>query len=670
VCSRAKAVLAAAAPPRPAPAWAAEVDETATETDVEHYALELEVTPSLNRLDGSNAITVTSLVDGLRRFRFWLSDRLDISRVTVNADVSPWERLDEATVEVALDPPRHRGEDFVVTVTYGGYPALDTPGISFETRDGHPEVTTRSEPWYAYIWWPVKEDSQDKATADITLIVPQNLVAVSNGTLVDTRVDGGKARFHWRTRYQTAPYLFFASVTNYNTFSDAVELGGRLMPLDFHIRPEEDTTAHRNLWLRVKDMLQAFGSLFGSYPFAEEKYGIYQFSHGGMEHQTCSGQTGFSEMLSSHELAHQWWGDMVTCATWHDMWLNEGFATYAEALWLEHEAGQDGAEALRSAMADRRPDDPSGTVYVSDISSASDLFTQLTYQKGAWVLHMLRHVLGDEAFFSMLRRYGSEHAYATVSTEDLRAVAEEEADEDLGWFFDEWVYGGGAPSYDYGWREDRVLGRPYLEVYVRQAQAASGPRFRMPLDLEIVTATGQHEASVLADAVEEHYLLPVDGAVSSVQLDPGGWILTTRLSLIGFVEGPPKIVETTPAPGSVVVEGHVGALLVTFHEDVIADASDFALAGAHAGPVPLSFDYAPATTTVRLVPQGRLVPDDYTLIISDAVIGAASAQPLDGEIGGGSGGGVLPSGDGSPGGRAVVPFSVKRPPRRVLRGRR
>jgi len=661
VCSRAKAALAGVAAARTAPAWARAADETAEETDVQHYGLELEINPSLMWLRGTNEITANSEVEGLQRFHFWLDSRLSIDGVTVDDEIVVWHRLDQATVEVTLDRPRKRDESFVVAITYSGFPALDTPGISFETRKGQPEVATRSEPWFAYIWWPVKEDNRDKATADITLIVPEGLVGVSNGLLVETQTGNGERRYHWRTEYPTAPYLFFAAVTNYTAFSASVDLDGRSMPLQFFIRPESDNDNNRALCLRTRDMLKAFGGMFGTYPFIDEKYGIYQFSHGGMEHQTSSGQTSFLEILSAHELAHQWWGDLITCATWHDIWLNEGFATYAEALWLEHEAGKSGAAALKSAMASRRPKDPSGSVDVHDTTSASNLFTELTYQKGGWVLHMLRHVLGDETFFSALARYRTKYAYGPATTEDFREAAEEVAGRDLRWFFDEWVYGGGAPFYNYSWREHQDADRRVLEIFVEQQQAATGPVFRMPLDFRITTVAGQTEISLLNDSARKYYLLDVEAPVDSVQLDPGGWVLTAGTQTVAFVDEPPKIVKVTPTPGTVAGIGAISELEVTFSEPVIAHASDFTLVGEQVGEIPLRFSYDRATATVRLLPERPLPADRYSLTISDAITG--SGGPLDGEIVGGSGEGVLPSGDGTPGGNAVVHFSVQRPPR-------
>ena len=666
-CSRAKAALAGATAAQTAPAWARAAEETADETDVQHYGLELEINPSLMWLRGTNEITAISEVEGLQRFRFWLDSRLSIDRVTVDDEVVVWRRLDQATVEVTLDRPRKQEESFVVTIAYSGFPALDTPGISFETRKGQPEVATRSEPWFAYIWWPVKEDNRDKATADITLIVPEGLVGVSNGLLVDTQTGNGARRYHWRTAYPTAPYLFSAAVTNYNSFSDTVLLDGRSMPLQFFIRPESDNDDNRALCLRTRDMLKAFGGMFGTYPFIDEKYGIYQFSHGGMEHQTNSGQTSFLETLSAHELAHQWWGDLITCATWHDIWLNEGFATYAEALWLEHEAGKGGAAALKNAMASRRPKDLSGSVYVHDTTSASNLFTEFTYEKGGWVLHMLRHVLGDATFFSVLARYRTEYAYGAATTEDFRAAAEEVAGRDLSWFFDEWVYGGGAPFYNYSWREDQNADGRYLQIFVEQQQAATGPVFRMPLDVRIATVAGQTEISLLNDTVRKYYSLPVDAPVNSVLLDPGGWVLTAGTQLVAFVNPPPRIVEIRPTPGTVAGIGAIAELEVTFSEGVIAHSSDFTLVGEQAGEIPLRFSYDRATATVQLLPERLLPADRYSLTISDAITGAGSGDALDGEIGDGSGEGVLPSGDGTPGGPAVVRFAVVRPPRRHVR---
>jgi hypothetical protein len=317
----------------------------------------------------TNEITAISEVEGLQRFRFWLDSRLSIDRVTVDDEVVVWHRLDEATVEVTLDRPREPNESFVVAIAYSGFPALDTPGISFETRKGQPEVATRSEPWFAYIWWPVKEDNRDKATADITLIVPEGLVGVSNGLLVDTQTINGERHYHWRTEYPAAPYLFFAAVTNYNTFDSSVQLDGRSMPLQFFIRPESDNDNNRAQCLRTRDMLKAFGEMFGMYPFIDEKYGIYQFSHGGMEHQTNSGQTSFFETVSSHELAHQWWGDLVTCATWHDM-AQRGVRDVRRGVVAEHEAGN-ACSGAENAMASRRPQDPPA-VYVYDTTSASN----------------------------------------------------------------------------------------------------------------------------------------------------------------------------------------------------------------------------------------------------------------------------------------------------------
>lgn len=656
VCSRGKAALAAAVA-GPAPAWAAS-DGTEEETDVEHYGLDLLISPAAKWLRGTNTITVVSLTDGLDRFVFRLHQPLVVDHVLVDGAAATWSRSGDDVVGVTLDPPRDRDERFEVEVAYSGNPLLGTPGIYFETRNGHDEVTTRSQPWYASIWWPVKEDNRDKATVDVTLHVPADMVAVSNGVLAGTTSEPGWTASHWRTSYPTAPYLVFAAATNYTTFTDTVELDGREMPLEFYIRPEEDTAANRSRWLRVKDILRTFGEMFGPYPFLDEKYGIYQFAHGGMEHQTISGQTGFSETLTAHELSHQWWGDLVTCATWHDIWLNEGFATYAEALWLEHEAGPDGPAALREAMSLRRAEDPSGPVYVYDITDASNVFTQLTYLKAAWVVHMLRRILGDDTFFAVLARYRERFAFATATTADFEAVAEEVSGRDLGWFFDEWIYGGGVPRYGYAWRELQAAGRRWVEVSVEQRQAPEGPLFRMPLELAVDAGGTERDVTVDSRAVKQYYLFETEDPVSFVDLDRGRWILAGGRELLPFSEGPPKVVAASPAPGTVALPG-AAAVTVTFQEGVTAGPADFRLTGDRAGAVPCGFAYDAAASTVRLTPLEPLAEDGYTLVVSDAVAGAVSGEGLDGEVTGG----VLPSGDGVPGGDAVIRFAVRRAPR-------
>jgi len=456
-CSHAKTAIARAATAAKGLRLKSTDDPLAEETDVLHYRLDFEVLPRSRFLGGSNTMTVRCRENGVTAFRFWLHSAMSIDSVRIDGSRAQWRRLDGATLEVELGRSFDADEVFELEVVYEGYPVTTgLASIVFETQNGSPVVSTLSEPWFSYTWWPVKEDSRDKATGEMLITVPNGLTVVSNGVLVDVdALPGDKRRFHWSTGYPMSPYLFAFSATRYTTFDDTFIFGQGSMPVEFFIYPGSDTAENRIGWLRSVEMLSTFSDIFGLYPFIDEKYAIYQFPWGGgMEHQTVTGQGGFSESLTAHELAHQWWGDMVTCATWSDIWLNEGFATYSEALWFEHRSGTSDPGALRTWMAIRRPTEFDDSVYVYDTSDVRRIFSgNYSYRKGGWVLHMLRGVVGTETFFATLDAYRQRFEYLTADTDDFRAVAEVVSGRDLGWFFDQWVYNGGAPAYSFGWQE-------------------------------------------------------------------------------------------------------------------------------------------------------------------------------------------------------------------------
>jgi len=659
LCGHAKAALAAALGPRGLGGPPVR-DGTSALTDVLDYDLALEIVPATRTLIGTNTMTVRSATDGLTSFRFDLHPAFTISELRVSGSAAVYTRLDSRTIEVTLDRAYDADEVFTVRVGYAGVPVSggDWGSIVFRTRAGAPEAWTLSQPWNAYTWWPCKDDNRDKATATLTFTVPQGLVVASNGLLQSVDVPAvGKVRYRWRTNYPTAPYLICFGMTNYNRFQTSWNFGGGTLPLDFYIYPEQDAAWIRTRLLQVRDMLSVFSAAYGLYPFMAEKYGIYQFGFGGgMEHQTISGQAVlYLDWLTAHELAHQWFGDDVTCATWHDIWLHEGFATYSEALWAERRPGSAGLPALHQYMAQRRPSTVNGSVYVYDISSMANIFNyDLVYLKAAWVVHMLRYVLGDEVFFDALTAFRAAYSGRHVTTADFQAVCEAVSGRDLDFFFAAWVYGTGAPAYRYGWQTITVDGRHYLELFLRQRQLPPMPAvFAMPIEVQLVGADGGLR-TVWNDAREQYYLLPVSGPdVTNVAVDPTPWILRTNLQLVPFVEGPPKLVSLTPAPGAAVPV--TARLTVGFHQDVHVPGDAITLTGP-AGAVPLTRDYDPARFVLTLTPQaGPLPPGEYTLTVADSVTGVLSGRPLDGELRGSA---PLPSGDGVAGGAAVATFSV------------
>ncbi|RMF78526.1 MAG: hypothetical protein D6744_10005, partial [Planctomycetota bacterium] len=645
--------------------------EAFDDTDVLHYDLEIEIDPNHQTIDGVNTITVRSLVPGLTEFTFRLRDNFTITSATINGgtpvtitNVSTTTRT--ATLDRAYDP----NETFDLTIAYNGVAVSRGFGsIEFTTQNGLPLISTLSEPYYAYTWWPCKDgdvgdagDNADKATIDIAIIAPNSLRSVSNGVLAGVdHLSGGRDRYRWSTNYPIATYLVCFSSSVYNTWTVNYDYGSGTMPVEFNIFPADDTSGNRAAWEKCVTMLGTLAGVYGEYPFVNEKYGMYQFGFGGgMEHQTNTGQGGFWEDVTAHELGHQWWGDDVTCRTWHDIWLNEGFATYTVALWREFKPGSSGIDQAHAYMATRVPSSMNDSVYVYDTSSIGRIFSSnFSYKKASWVLHQLRHVIGDTAFFDTLAAYRAAFSGSAATTDDFAAIASSVAGQDLTWFFNEWVYGIGAPTYEYGWQTENIGGQDYLRLSVSQVQTAGYGVYQMPIDVKVTTAGGDETIVIWNDDWSEHYVLPISAAATAVVLDPDDWILTEGKTDVGYVAGPPAIVQASPAPGeSFGFLASPTAMTITFSEDVAAASEDFDVTGATTGPAAFTLSYDSGSYTATLDFGGALPADQYTVTVSDSLVSAGASIALDGELADGQDPNSLPSGEGQPGGSAVMQFHV------------
>jgi hypothetical protein len=274
-------------------------------------------------------------------------------------------------------------------------------------------------------------------------------------------------------------------------------------------------------------MLAVFASLYGEYPFLEEKYGHAEFLWGGgMEHQTCTSLGTWNEWVIAHEAAHMWWGDYVTCNDFHHIWMNEGFASYSEALWDENAYGM---ESYFNEMQASKYLGP-GTVYVPDTSDWNRIFSSnLSYNKASWVLHMLRHVVGDATFFDILSAYYHDpaRAYGTVTTEQFRDICEAVWGGDLDWFFHQWIYEEYYPEYSFRWWKSAAAGNTW-DVSLTVDQLQTNNIFKMPVDVEIRSATSDTATSVVWDSLAtQTFVVNVPFEPAVVLLDPGDWILKT-----------------------------------------------------------------------------------------------------------------------------------------------
>lgn len=658
------------------------IAETLGATDLISNDLDIEIVPNAGAgnafISGSNTMSLVSLQNGLSEFTFMLRSQYAISSVVLNEGLPGAVTIPGASVvsvgtygrRIALDQPYNTGQPFSVTVYYSGTSQNVNNAFTVGTRNGKTMVYTLSEPYYSATWWPCKDgdwqqpgDNADKGTLTMAITVPNTLKVSAVGLLdgVDA-LSGNRARYRFHHTYPITTYLVAFGAHPYNTYASTYTYPGGTMPFEINISPGSDTAGNRAALNNALVMLEAFRPVFGLYPFINERYGLYEFGFGGgMEHQTNSGVGGFGESLIAHETAHQWWGDWVTCRTWYDLWINEGMATYSEAIWLERKPGSTGLPALLSAMQSRRPSSFTGTVYASSLDFNTLFSSDTRYRKAGWVWHMLRGVMGDGDFWAMLGALGAAHAYSGATTADVQAVAESVYGASLDWFFQPWVYGIGAPHYAHGFQTITVGGQSYLELYVTQAQSAAWATFTMPIDVTL-TGGGGGVRTIWNSARAQWYLLPVSGAVTGVALDADGWILTSNKTTTAFVPSPPKVIAVTPAPGSALASP-TQPITVRFHKDVTVPGSGaFSLVGEATGSRPISVSYSAGTFTATITPTSPLAADTYTLFVNPTITSSAGALALDGEMADPASGESLPSGDGLAGGAALIEFVVEPPP--------
>ncbi|HTY37613.1 MAG TPA: M1 family aminopeptidase [Bacteroidota bacterium] len=522
--------------------------------DITYYKLNLRLDPSSSLLKGIVTVGALSLSDTLGMFMLDLSGGMKVDSVKMGLQRLAIDQF-LAGIRIHLDRQYRKGEFFSVDVYYGGDPQPTGFGsFEFNSQNGVPWVWSLSEPYGAPDWWPCKNDNTDKAdSADIWVTVPSGLKVGSNGLLVAVNDNGdGTNTYEWSERYPIAAYLISIAVSNYAVFTDWY----RYSPTDSmqilnYVLPQDLQGAIPTL-LEVKDMLRIFSGLYGPYPFIKEKYGHSEFGWGGaMEHQTMTSTTNFVENTLAHELSHQWFGDMISCATWPNLWLNEGFAVYSEALFLEKYRG---TSAYWTHMNGFKTNafNATGSLYVQDTTTVANLFAyNRVYAKGAWTLHMLRHVLGDSVFFRSIRTYADDarFRFKSATSDGLRSVFEAVSGKDLGYFFNEWIYGEGYPIYSYNWNE--TPGQHGYNTTLILSETGSGgitPFFSMPVDVRIFSGSWDTTTSVFHASSGQSFVFNTTRMPTDLQIDPDGWILDYVLSPSTILPSSYRLEQNYPNP--------------------------------------------------------------------------------------------------------------------------
>jgi hypothetical protein len=503
----------------------AEMSQTENQTyyDAIYYDLDLDMDHVLEIVSGSVTMVAEVLSDSLLQADLDLLSNMTVSQTTSGGSPVGFSHVDDI-LTVTLDRTYYQGETFTIVVTYSGTPDEGYGSFGFDTHAGDPMIWSLSEPFGARSWWPCKDTPSDKAdSVDIRITAASDLIVASNGTLRDTTGAGSDITWWWHEEYPITTYLVSIAIHPYYTYSDWYHYApSESMEVQFFVFPDHVGTVEPTYAMTV-NMIEIFANMFGEYPFLNEKYGHAEFNWGGgMEHQTITSLGWWGEYLIAHELAHQWWGDMVTCDSFHHIWLNEGFATYSEALYSEVQYSMAQYHADMAAAKYLGP----GTVYCDDLSSFGRIFhSGLSYNKASWVLHMLRHVVGDSTFFNILQTYYADlrYQYGTITTEEFEALCEDVSEMDLGYFFQEWIYEEYYPTYAYNWSYVENGGLYEIDLEIEQLQ--TNHIFKMPVDITIETASGDTTLVVWDSLAVQSFALVVESEPTGLLVDKDEWIL-------------------------------------------------------------------------------------------------------------------------------------------------
>ena len=543
--------------------FAHERGENTTDYDVKYYRLAIEINPTINFIKGNvTAYFMPVSTAGLSQITFDCAAALTVDSAKYHGTHVTFSIVTNEQRTFYL--PNQIAENSLdsLTIFYRGTPVSTGFGSFYKGTHGSnnvPVIWTFSVPYGAKDWWICKNTLTDKADSlDLFIKTPNQFLASGNGKLKSVLPDndGISHTFHWQHRYPITSYLVATAVTNYISYSDyLVGTNSDSLEILNFVYPESLAAAQQGT-AALLPVLSFFEEKFGSYPFRSEKYGHAQFGWGGgMEHQTMSYVTNFDKSLLAHELSHQWFGDAVTCGSFRDVWLNEGFATYATAL-VDEKFNLPAFKTWKSSTINAVVGQAGGSVYCPDTSNFNRIFDyRLTYQKGAMVLHMLRWVMGDSAFFKGIKAYVSDTSllYNYSRTAQLQAHLEVASGSNLTSFFQKWFYSEGYPKYDLRWAQS-ADGKMTLKIN----QTTSHPSvsfYEMPLTVRLKNATLDTFVTfnhVANGQIEQFYLSFIP---NNITLDPDNWIvckktITKDISLKNIDISNENLVTLSPNPVS------------------------------------------------------------------------------------------------------------------------
>jgi len=519
--------------------------------DVKFYFLDLNVENNTIAVSGNVTLTASVVANVLDTFAFELIDELYIDSIKVNGTSENFFRNNNE-VFVPLDFPLPENDNFISQIFYHGTPPAGDffSGVSTEYDSiWQKNVTwTLSEPFNAREWWPTKQILTDKADSVwVFLTTSSENKAGSIGILRNVvPLTGNMVRYEWKSKYPIDYYLISFAVADYQDYSIYAHpsnlLNDSILIQNFIYDTPECLTYNKQGMDDTKEILELYSTLFGLYPFYEEKYGhCLAGLSGGMEHQTMTTLGGFHFDLVAHELAHMWFGDNVTCSNWSDIWINEGFATYCDFLALEMIAGDPWPEVWKNNVHSFVLSEPDGSVYVPEEDVTYDnverIFdSRLTYWKGALIINMIRfEIQNDDLFFQVLKNFQAEFADSTASAIDFLNLLNETSGKNFNEFFQQWYYGEGYPIFSFSWKQQN--GQFEINSVQTTSKPESTPLFNTRLPCKLFFNDGTDSTLVLNQLTNtDYYSFPTEKIIDSIQIDPQRWILKKVESIIGIRE--------------------------------------------------------------------------------------------------------------------------------------
>lgn len=531
--------------------------------DVTYYKLNLGLNYSPRNLKGEVTIYAKSKVSNLSQVNIDLQNTLTTDSVKI-ANKSVVFSHQNGQIKINLDKNYAENQSISLVIYYHGTTTYTGLGSfifgTHGTNSSELAIWSLSEPYGSSDWFPCKNAVDDKAdSSDVWITADKYYVSVSNGILMKTldNQDGTKT-YQWKNRYPIAQYLISIACSNYTEYKGSFNYDGRnAMPITHYIYPESFTSATKTALDKTAFMLDLFSKKFGLYPFIKEKYGHAQFGWGGgMEHQTCTSISSFGETLIAHELAHQWFGDKITCKNWENIWLNEGFASYGECLYTEAISGKPAYDTYINGFMNSAKT-AKGTIYVQNVNDINEIFNSArTYRKGAVVIHSLRGIVGDDKFFKILQNYmASKNAYGSATIEDFQAIAEQVYGQSLDYFFKEWLYGENYPKYKSQWSATpQSNGTFKVNLSLSQYTNTNPVFFTMPIQIKVNQGLGDTTITVFNNQQNQSFEFVVKQNPNDLIIDPKNLILKS-LETLNILSNEPQITDSYalniyPNPGS------------------------------------------------------------------------------------------------------------------------